>query len=67
MADRGEAAGGPEGAADPSATPAGGFETGLSLPLLEGLVDELAIESREGGGNLVRMTLIRDLEEEPPE
>ena len=50
---------------DPAPTPASGFEGGLSLPLLEGLVDELAIDSREGGGNLVRMTLIRDVEVEP--
>jgi serine/threonine-protein kinase RsbW len=40
-------------------THATGFDPGLSLPLLEGLVDDLAIESREGGGNLVRMVLMR--------
>ena len=68
VADRGEPAGSSEASGgDPSATPSTGFEGGLSLPLLEGLVDELAIESRDGGGNLIRMTLIRDLEEERPE
>ena len=45
-------------------TPATGFESGLSLPLLEGLVDELSIDAREGGGNVVRMTLVRELEED---
>jgi serine/threonine-protein kinase RsbW len=44
-------------------TPAAGFDSGLSVPLLEGLVDDLSIEAREGGGNEVRMTLIRELEE----
>jgi serine/threonine-protein kinase RsbW len=68
VADRGEPAGGANGSSsDPAPTPVSGFDGGLSLPLLEGLVDELAIESRDGGGNLVRMTLIRDLEEETPE
>lgn len=33
------------------------FERGLSLPLLQGLVDELEITPREGGGNVVRMVL----------
>jgi len=47
----------------PSDTPAPGFESGLSLPLLEGLVDELSIDERDGGGNVVRMKLIRELEE----
>ena len=66
VADRGEDAAGASGLeTDPSPTPVQGFEGGLSLPLLEGLVDELAIETREGGGNLVRMTLIRDVEVEP--
>ena len=65
VADRGEdAATPPEPSADPAPTPVTGFEGGLSLPLLEGLVDELAIDSRDGGGNVVRMTLIRDAEEE---
>ena len=48
-------------------TPVAGFESGLSVPLLEGLVDGLSIEDRDGGGNVVRMTLIRDLDEEKPE
>ena len=65
VADRGDLAAVDEPPSDPSATPASGFEGGLSLPLLEGLVDELAIEAREGGGNVVHMTLIRDVEEEP--
>ena len=66
VADRGESASEPSpGTTDPAPTPASGFEGGLSLPLLEGLVDELDIESRDGGGNLVRMTLIRDVEVEP--
>jgi serine/threonine-protein kinase RsbW len=66
VADRGDpatASSVPE-VTDPSPTPATGFEGGLSLPLLEGLVDELLIEPREGGGNLVRMALIRDAEVE---
>ncbi|MBI4260658.1 MAG: ATP-binding protein [Actinobacteria bacterium] len=33
------------------------FEQGLSLPLLEGLVDELEISPRDGGGSVVRMVL----------
>jgi serine/threonine-protein kinase RsbW len=33
------------------------FERGLSLPLIEGLVDSLEIGPREGGGNVVRMVL----------
>jgi len=49
-------------ASDPE-TPVTGLEGGLSLPLLEGLVDELAIEDREGGGNVIRLTLIRELVE----
>lgn len=65
VADRGEAAS--EAVADltdPADTPVAGFDSGLSLPLLEGLVDELAIDIRDGGGNLVRMTLIREPEED---
>jgi serine/threonine-protein kinase RsbW len=67
VADRGESLTPSSSAAvtDPSPTPAVGFEGGLSIPLLEGLVDELAIEPRAGGGNVVRMTLVRDTEEEP--
>jgi len=34
------------------------FERGLSLPLIQGLVDEFEIEARDGGGSVVRMTLI---------
>jgi len=34
------------------------FARGLSLPLLQGLVDELEIVPREEGGTLVRMTMI---------
>jgi len=48
----------------PTDTPATGFESGLSLPLLEGLVDELSIDAREGGGNVVRMMLVREFEED---
>jgi serine/threonine-protein kinase RsbW len=65
VSDRGEGA--KDQALDlsgPADTPATGFESGLSLPLLEGLVDELTIEVREGGGNVVRMTLIREPEED---
>ena len=40
------------------------FERGLSLPLLRGLVDELEISPREGGGTVVRMALIDDGPEE---
>ena len=64
VADRGEAAKGiTVDLTSPSDTPVSGFESGLSLPLLEGLVDELDIDVRDGGGNVVRMTLIRELEE----
>ena len=34
------------------------FEKGLSLPLVQGLVDEFEIAAREGGGSVVRMTII---------
>jgi len=34
------------------------FERGLSLPLIQGLVDEFQIEPRDGGGSVVRMTII---------
>ena len=34
------------------------FERGLSLPLIDGLVDDLDISEREGGGTTVRMTLV---------
>jgi serine/threonine-protein kinase RsbW len=34
------------------------FDRGLSLPLLEGLVDKLEVTPRPGGGTLVQMTLI---------
>jgi serine/threonine-protein kinase RsbW len=34
------------------------FERGLSLPLIQGLVDEFEIEPRDGGGSVVKMTII---------
>jgi serine/threonine-protein kinase RsbW len=34
------------------------FERGLSLPLIQGLVDELDLTQRDGGGSLVTMTII---------
>ena len=34
------------------------FERGLSLPLIQGLVDEFEIEPRDGGGSIIRMTLV---------
>ena len=34
------------------------FERGLSLPLVQGLVDEFDVQEREGGGSVVRMTLV---------
>jgi serine/threonine-protein kinase RsbW len=40
------------------------FERGLSLPLIQGLVDEFEMEPRDGGGSIVRMTII---EAEPSE
>ena len=64
VADRGTPAASDVGGS-PDATPTTGFEGGLSVPLLEGLVDELEIDDREGGGNVIRMTLIRDVEVEP--
>jgi anti-sigma regulatory factor (Ser/Thr protein kinase) len=36
------------------------FERGLSLPLIQGLVDDLDITPREGGGMVVTMTLIEE-------
>jgi serine/threonine-protein kinase RsbW len=33
------------------------FESALSLPLIRGLVDELALGPREGGGSSLRMTV----------
>jgi serine/threonine-protein kinase RsbW len=41
------------------------FEGGLSMPLLEGLVDELEITPREGGGSIVRMVLSASAEAPP--
>lgn len=41
------------------------FERGLSLPLIQGLVDEFEIESRDGGGSVVRMTIIEAAEAAP--
>jgi serine/threonine-protein kinase RsbW len=38
------------------------FERGLSLPLIQGLVDEFEIEARDGGGSIVRMTIIEEPE-----
>jgi serine/threonine-protein kinase RsbW len=43
------------------------FERGLSLPLIQGLVDEFRMEARDGGGSVVRMTIIEtDAAEEAP-
>lgn len=42
------------------------FERGLSLPLIQGLVDEFEIEPREGGGSVVRMTIIESDAEAAP-
>jgi serine/threonine-protein kinase RsbW len=36
------------------------FDRGLSIPLLEGLVDKLEIAPHGGGGTVVHMTLIGD-------
>jgi serine/threonine-protein kinase RsbW len=42
------------------------FERGLSLPLIQGLVDEFEIQARDGGGSVVRMTIIEaEAEAEP--
>jgi serine/threonine-protein kinase RsbW len=41
------------------------FERGLSLPLIQGLVDEFEIEARDGGGSVVRMTIIEEAEAAP--
>ena len=64
VADRGESAKDVTSELGSPDTPVTGFEAGLSLPLLEGLVDDLALEVREGGGNVVRMLLVRELEED---
>ena len=42
------------------------FERGLSLPLIQGLVDEFEIEPRDGGGSVVRMTIIESEAEAAP-
>ena len=42
------------------------FERGLSLPLIQGLVDEFEIEPRDGGGSVVRMTIIETEPEAAP-
>ncbi len=42
------------------------FEAGLSLPLIQGLVDEFEIEPRDGGGSIVRMTIIESDPEAAP-
>jgi serine/threonine-protein kinase RsbW len=63
VSDRGGAAQDAPVISNGSSEAATGFDSGLSLPLLEGLVDDLSIEPRDGGGSEVRMTLIRDLEE----
>lgn len=34
------------------------FERGLSLPLIQGLVDDFELSPREGGGSVVRMTIV---------
>jgi anti-sigma regulatory factor (Ser/Thr protein kinase) len=34
------------------------FERGLSLPLIQGLVDDFQLSPREGGGSVVRMTIV---------
>jgi len=39
------------------------FERGLSLPLIRGLADDVALSEREGGGTVVTMTIT----EGPPE
>lgn len=42
------------------------FERGLSLPLIQGLVDELEVSPRDDGGTSIRMTII-DVEDGTPE
>jgi serine/threonine-protein kinase RsbW len=65
VTDRGESVGAAQDlGSGPADTPVTGFESGLSVPLLEGLVDGLAIEDRDEGGNVVRMTLMREFEED---
>ena len=65
VTDRGESVRAPQDlASGPTDTPVTGFESGLSVPLLEGLVDGLTIEDRDDGGNVVRMTLMREFEGE---
>jgi anti-sigma regulatory factor (Ser/Thr protein kinase) len=66
VSDRGEVAAGGLAAVD-SEDPDSldfSFERGLSLPLIQGLVDELEIAPREGGGTTMRMAII-DPEFEP--
>ena len=34
------------------------FERGLSLPLIQGLADDVSLSEREGGGSVVAMTIV---------
>jgi anti-sigma regulatory factor (Ser/Thr protein kinase) len=34
------------------------FERGLSLPLIQGLADDVSLTEREGGGSVVAMTIV---------
>ncbi|MDP9341370.1 MAG: ATP-binding protein [Actinomycetota bacterium] len=41
------------------------FDRGLSLPLIQGLVDDFQLSPRDGGGSVVRMTIVDAPPEEP--
>ena len=41
------------------------FERGLSLPLIQGLVDEVRVTARDGGGSVVTMAIVDTPPEEP--
>ncbi len=42
-----------------------GSPSALAFPLIRGVVDDLDVASREGGGSVVRMTLVMDASEGP--
>ena len=41
------------------------FERGLSLPLIQGLVDEVQVTARDGGGSVVTIAIVDAPPEEP--
>jgi serine/threonine-protein kinase RsbW len=58
IADRGIADPRGDGSDDEPSSLDFSFDGGLSIPLLEGLADEVEISEREGGGSTVRLTVV---------